>query len=291
MVSIALKITTDDSIYIAPENEQTLLEKVIRYANAKQAEKDAAQVSLFGGDSNVATPLPSVAVCEPFSEMEKLKIEKDVVGFYISGHPLNQFEVELDSFCKPISDIKKFPNQDISIGGIVNGVRNGQTKNGKPFAILSIEDYNSSVELFLMGEKYMNHAQYLRPGEFLFVTGKVELNWRKKKEIRENPQLNPTPEDWELQVGAISLLSELREKRAKGIKVSINARDVDQDMIDTIMKLAKEHEGNTELRIQLVEESENISVELLSRRIKVDPNSVLIRTLKKHAKSAQLITN
>ena len=275
----------------APENEQTLLEKVIRYANAKQAEKDAAQVSLFGGDSNVATPLPSVSICEPFSEMEKLKIEKDVVGFYISGHPLNQFEVELESFCKPVSDIKRYPNQDISIGGIVSGVRNGQTKNGKPFAILSIEDYNSSVELFLMGEKYMNHAQYLRPGEFLFITGRVELNWRKKNEIRDNPHITPTPEDWELQVAAISLLSELREKRAKGIKVSINARDVDQELIDTIMKLTKEHEGNTELRIQLVEKSENLSVELLSRKVKVDPNSNLIRTLKKYANSASLITN
>lgn len=275
----------------APENEQSLIEKVIRYANAKQAEKDAAQVSLFGGDSNVATPLPRVMDCEPFSEMEKLKIEKDVVGFYISGHPLDQFEIELESFCKPIADIKKFPNQDISIGGIVNGVRNGQTKNGKPFAVLSIEDYNSSVELFLMGEKYMSHAQYLRPGEFLFITGRVELNWRKKNEIRDNPHINPTPEDWELQTGSISLLSELREKRSKGIRVTVNARDVDQNFIDLLSALAKEHEGQTQLRIQLIEKSENISVELLSRKIKVDPNSKLIRTLKKVAHSAQLITN
>jgi DNA polymerase-3 subunit alpha len=275
----------------APENEQSLIEKVIRYANSKQAEKDAAQVSLFGGDSNVATPLPRVMDCEPFSEMEKLKIEKDVVGFYISGHPLDQFEIELENFCKPIADIKKFPNQDISIGGIVNGVRNGQTKNGKPFAVLSIEDYNSSVELFLMGEKYMSHAQYLRPGEFLFITGRVELNWRKKNEIRDNPHINPTPEDWELQTGSISLLSELREKRSKGIRVTVNARDVDQNFIDLLSALAKEHEGQTQLRIQLVEKSENISVELLSRKIKVDPNSQLIRTLKKVAQSAQLITN
>lgn len=275
----------------APENEQSLIEKVIRYANSKQAEKDAAQVSLFGGDSNVATPLPRVMDCEPFSEMEKLKIEKDVVGFYISGHPLDQFEIELESFCKPIADIKKFPNQDISIGGIVNGVRNGQTKNGKPFAVLSIEDYNNSVELFLMGEKYMSYAQYLRPGEFLFITGRVELNWRKKNEIRDNPHINPTPEDWELQTGSISLLSELREKRSKGIRVTVNARDVDQNFIDLLSALAKEHEGQTQLRIQLVEKSENISVELLSRKIKVDPNSKLIRTLKKVAHSAQLITN
>ncbi|MFT6054388.1 MAG: DNA polymerase-3 subunit alpha [Roseivirga sp.] len=275
----------------APDNEQSLIEKVIRYANSKQAEKDAAQVSLFGGDSNVATPLPRVMDCAPFSEMEKLRIEKEVVGFYISGHPLDQFEVELESFCRPITDIKKYPNQEISIGGIVSGVRNGQTKNGKPFAVLSIEDYNSSVELFLMGEKYMNHAQYLRPGEFLFISGRVELNWRKKNEIRENPHINPSPEDWELQPGGISLLSELREKRSKGIRVVVNARDVDQNFIDLISKLAKEHEGQTQLRIQLIEKSENISVELLSRKIKVDPNSTLIRTLKKVAKNAQLITN
>ncbi|MFT6971673.1 MAG: DNA polymerase-3 subunit alpha, partial [Roseivirga sp.] len=170
-------------------------------------------------------------------------------------------------------------------------VRNGQTKNGKPFAVLSIEDYNSSVELFLMGEKYMNHAQYLRPGEFLFISGRVELNWRKKNEIRENPHINPSPEDWELQPAGISLLSELREKRSKGIRVVVNARDVDQNFIDLISKLAKEHEGQTQLRIQLIEKSENISVELLSRKIKVDPNSTLIRTLKKVAKNAQLITN
>ena len=158
-----------------------MIEKVIRYANSKQAEKDAAQVSLFGGDSAVATPLPKVPEMEPFTQMEKLKLEKEIVGFYISGHPLDQFNIEIESFCKPISEINRHPNQEIAIGGIVNGVRNGQTKNGKPFAVVSIEDYNAATELFLLGEKCMNFAPYLRPGEFLFIRGAVELNWRKKQ--------------------------------------------------------------------------------------------------------------
>lgn len=274
----------------APETEQTLIEKVIRYANAKQAEKDAAQVSLFGGDSNVATPLPSVADMEPFSQMEKLKREKEIVGFYISGHPLDQFEIELDSFCKPINDINKFPNQDISIGGIVNSVRNGQTKNGKPYAVVSVEDYNGAVELFLMGEKYINHAQYLRPGEFLFINGRVEINWRKQKEIRENPSINPTPEDWELQTYTMSLLSELREKRGKGIHIKLDAKLVDQELIENILKLTEANQGNTDLKVELVDRAENLTVELFARKVKVEPNNKLIEGLKQYTDGARLIT-
>lgn len=274
----------------APEQEQTLIEKVIRYANAMQAEKDAAQVSLFGGDSGVETPLPTVADCDPFSEMEKLKIEKDVVGFYISGHPLDQFEIEITSFCKPISDINKFPNQDIAIGGIVNGVRNGQTKTGKPFCIVHIEDYNGGVELFLMGEKYMDHAQYLRVGEFLYIQGNVGINWRKQKELRENPGMNVNPEDWELSPMAISLLSELREKRGKGIRLRLDARMVDLEMIEKLVALTREHEGSTDLRVHVFDKNENLSVELFSRTIKVKPTNELINGLKEMGESASLIT-
>ncbi len=274
----------------APEGEQTLIEKVIRYANSKQAEKDAAQVSLFGGDSAVATPLPRVADMEPFSQMEKLKREKEIVGFYISGHPLDQFEIELESFCKPINDINKFPNQEISIGGIVNNVRNGQTKNGKPYGVVNIEDYNGAVELFLLGEKFINHAQYLRPGEFLYITGRVEINWRKKKEIKENPSINPSPEDWELQTFAISLLSELREKRGKGIHIRLDARMVDQEFIENITELTEKHPGETDLKIELVDRAENISVELFARKTKINPSNELIAGLKQYVDSANLIT-
>ncbi len=275
----------------APEGDQTLIEKIVRYANNKQAEKDAAQVSMFGGDSDVAIPLPRVAECEPFSDMDKLKIEKDVVGFYISGHPLDQFEIELESFCKPINDINKFPNQDISIGGIVNSVRNGQTKNGKPYGVVHIEDYNGAVELFMMGEKYVNHAQYLRPGEFLYVQGRVEVNWRKQKEIRENPALNPAPEDWELSTAAISLLSELREKRGKGIQVTVSAQDINDKFVDKLMELIDEHSGETSLHVEVFDPLENISVDLFSRNIKVEPSNELIRELKNIGESAHLITN
>ena len=83
-----------------PENDMNLIEKVIRYGNKEQSEKSAAQQSLFGGESGMHIPVPKVADCEPYGELEKLKIEKEVVGFYISGHPLDQFKFEIESFAK-----------------------------------------------------------------------------------------------------------------------------------------------------------------------------------------------
>lgn len=274
----------------APEGEQTPIEKVIRYANARQAEKDAAQISLFGGDSGVATPLPRIADCEPFSEMEKLKVEKEIVGFYISGHPLDQFKIELDSFCKPISDIHKFPNQKIAIGGIVNSVRNGHTKNGKPYGQINIEDYKGSVELFIMGDKYINFAPYLKPGEFLFIEGSVEIDWRKQKEVRENPATNVAPKDWKLQPATVSLLSELREKKGKGIRLTLDAKLVNQNLIEKLMHLTQTHPGKTDLRIHVFDKEENLSVELFSRAVKINPNNELIKGLGEIATSAQLIS-
>lgn len=275
----------------AQEGEQSLIDKIIRYANAMQAEKDANQVSLFGGDSTVATPLPKVPEVEPFTQMEMLKREKEIVGFYISGHPLDQFELELESFCKPIADIPKYPNQEISIGGIVNSVRNGQTKTGKPFAVVNIEDYNTSTDLFLMGENYMNHAPYLRPGEFLYITGQVEVNWRKQKEIKENPSISLNIEDWELQTKAVALLSEVREKMSKGIKIRLNAKQVTEDMIADLYRITHEHQGKARLSVELYDPEENIRVELMARQVNIDSNASVIRALQKHADKAELITH
>ena len=172
----------------------------------------------------------------------------------------------------------------------MNGVRNGQTKNGKPFAVVSIEDYNGSTELFLLGEKCMNFAAYLRPGEFLYIKGNVGLNWRKKKEIQENPNINPTPEDWELQVATISLLSEVREKLGKSIYVKLDAKVVDQELIEELTKLAKAHKGNTTLKIELFDRNENLSVKLMSRSVKVETTNELIRGLKQLTEDTQLMT-
>ena len=124
----------------------------------------------------------------------------------------------------------------------------------------------------------------------MFISGRVEINWRKQKEIRENPQITPSPEDWELQTHSISLLSELREKRGKGIHIKLDAKLVDQELIEKLVSITAEHKGETPLKVELFDKRENISVELFARQVKVDPNNDLLKDLKTYTESARLLT-
>ena len=125
-------------------------------------------------------------------KLKKLNKEKEVVGFYISGHPLDEFNVELRHLCS--HEIAHLPRQrsgELKIGGMVTNVRNGQTKKGTPFAVMTLEDMSGAVEIFRLGDDYLNSANYFKTGIFLFVTGKMDLRWSKKQELQNNPKNSP----------------------------------------------------------------------------------------------------
>jgi DNA polymerase-3 subunit alpha len=138
----------------ADDNNSSLIEKAIKYGNKAQAEKNASQQSLFGKTSNASLPLPKIESCEPFSNIEKLKIEKEVVGFYISGHPLDQYKFELKHFCNThlgeFGELEQLKGKEIRLGGIVSNYAHRMTKKNNPFGILTLEDYESSYSFYLL---------------------------------------------------------------------------------------------------------------------------------------------
>ena len=261
------------------DGDGTLIERVIKYANKLQAEEDSAQVSLFGGSgSETELAPPKVPPCEPYTSLEQLNIEKEVVGLYITGHPLQQFQLELDNFCTcTIDGYKNFKNRDVSVGGIVTASRSGQTKTGKPFGILTIEDFSGNVELFIMGKTYLENAHFFREGEFLHVKGKVELNWRKEKERKENPQLVITDEDFDLNAISFRLLTDLRDTLTRGIAIEVDILNVDQQFIANLITLLTENTGSLPLTVNVIDSSKNIKVEMLSRKFKVEPTNELLK--------------
>ncbi|MDH4058447.1 MAG: DNA polymerase III subunit alpha, partial [Cyclobacteriaceae bacterium] len=161
----------------AKDGDITLTEKITRYASKMQQELLSTQVSLFGGSSGTAMPLPKVDPIEPFSEIEKLHFEKEVVGVYISGHPLDNFKFELDSFCNTplsqLSELDGMEGRETKIGGIVSAVEHRLTKTGKPFGKLALEDYSGRFEFILWSEDYLKFKSFLMPGLFLFVEGTI----------------------------------------------------------------------------------------------------------------------
>ena len=139
------------------------------------------QDTLFGDDhhDNVATP--TLANCEPWNSLEKLKREKEVIGFYISGHPLDEYRFEIASFCShkidQLNDLEKLKNKDISIAGILSDVNHRMSKMGKPFGTFTIEDYSGSVQMALFGEDYGKMKEFLVQESFVFIRAKVQSRY------------------------------------------------------------------------------------------------------------------
>ncbi|MDQ3392756.1 MAG: DNA polymerase III subunit alpha [Bacteroidota bacterium] len=251
----------------APDGDTNLIEKSIKYGNNTQNEANAAQQSLFGGSSGVDIPLPKVSDCEPYGEIEKLRLEKEVVGFYISGHPLDQFMVEIANFCTcTVDNFANFKNQTITIAGIITKLVIRQGKTGRPFGIFTVEDYASSLEMFISGEELRKNQHMLHIGEFVYIKGKVCDKYNQ-------------PDVLEFRPLTIELLSEIRKKLSKGLLLKIKVEDLDINLIESIERLSTENPGDCSLKLMVEDHEENIFVELLSRKFKINPHNELIKKL------------
>jgi DNA polymerase-3 subunit alpha len=254
-----------------PEGDISLIEKVIKYGNKEQTEKNAAQQSLFGGDSGVEVSVPKVPNCEPYGEIEKLKIEKDVVGFYISGHPLDQFKFEIETFTNnklsDLQDLESRMGTEISLAGIVTEVVHRVTKTGKPFGILTVEGYEDSHTFYLFSDDYIRFKEFMVTGWFLFIKGVViTKQWGDQRP--------------EFKISSIQLLSEIREKLSKSVQVNIRPISISEEIINQIEEILVNNPGKCSFKVNLVDETENISVDLLSRKFMVSPNDELLNSLR-----------
>ncbi len=250
------------------------LEKVIRYGSQHQDGVNSSQVSLFGEEASVDMPEPKIPVCEEWNKLVQLKNEKDVVGFFISGHPLDTYKLEMENFCfHTVSDTKQLvenKNKELVFGGVVTAVHNGVTKTGNPWGKITIEDYKESSEIAFFGEDYVKFKQYMVSGLFLYIKGKIQERFRQADNL-------------EFKVSNIQLLSELRDKLAKVITVNVTLTDLNEEFITKFNEIingnAAAQPRNCLLRFRVIDKEENISVFLPSKKIKVNPNNELIELL------------
>ncbi|WP_114783042.1 DNA polymerase III subunit alpha [Botryobacter ruber] len=247
-----------------PEGESmSLLEKAVRYGNSYQAEQQAAQQSLFGGSAAVAAPMPKTPEVAPWTQAEMLRREKEVVGFYISGHPLDQFKLEIDSYCTcPLTDIAEYKNRDINVAGMVSEVVLRTAKNGNPFALFSIEDYDSTLQMALFGEDYVKFSPYLKQGLYLFIRGKVQLRYK-------------TEDQWELKPQNIQLLGDITDKMAQGVHININLQLFNAGLAETLENAIVSSPGQKRLEITLHVPDEKLALPTYSRKYRIDPKVFL----------------
>jgi len=255
----------------APEGEASLLEKAVKYAQKVLQEEESAQVSLFGGGNGTDIPVPAIAQLEPFSQLQQLNIEKEVVGLYISGHPLDQFKVEIEAFTNTklpeLADLSQFKTKgEIKLAGAVTSFAHRTTKNGKPFGTLTMEDYHGAHTFFLFGEDYVKFKEYFMTGWFLFLSGSVHPNKYK-------------PGEYEFKLNQVTLLNEIRGRMIKGLRVHIDLDDLGLELMEKLEAITKKYKGDAKLYINVIDSKENITLDLMSSKYRIDPSNDLIQAL------------
>ena len=250
---------------------RAFIETVTKYGARFQENVNSSQVSMFGGDSAVEIPVPQPPIADEWPTLTQLSKEKEVVGIYISGHPLDDYRLEIDSFCNgcSVSDLthlEENKGKELFIAGIITSAEHRTTKNGKPFGTFEIEDYTDSNKQFIFGENYLRFRHLLTVGTFVFMNGKIG------------------PKKWgegiEFSVSSIELLADVKEKKTKSLVLTVEQADLTDMIIDDLFTVVSDHSGSCQLKFVLHDFKSKTSLKMPSRNMKVNINKDLIHQIK-----------
>ena len=253
----------------------TFLEKTIKFANKYQENKNSAQVSLFGEASEIQFPEPELPACEQWGTMEKLAREKEVVGIYISGHPLDDFRIEMQNFCNGtvayFQNMAPLINKEITFGGVVTDVQHRVSRQGKGWASFTIEDYTNSHEFRIFGEEYLKFRHFLMINNFVYVRAFVREGWTNRETGKKGEP--------RLQFNNFQLLHDVMDAYAKKLSIQLNIKGLTEQKILELQDLLKMHKGKHNLNFVVYDDDEELKVELKSRKQKVQISQELLNEL------------
>ncbi|HIW66049.1 MAG TPA: DNA polymerase III subunit alpha [Candidatus Alistipes intestinipullorum] len=246
---------------------QTFVEQLMRYGQRYQTEQNNAQQSLFGGEGHVDIQRPVIPACADWSQLEKLTKEREMVGLYLSAHPLDDYKIIIDHMCKTrlpeLEDLEALKGQEIGVAGMVVSVQNLMTKTGKPWGKFKLEDYNGSHEFALFGKDYENFRKYLFEDYFLFVRGKVQPKPYNDKEL-------------EFKILSMMQLQEMRDTMIRDIYVQLPVEEITERLIRELTGKIRESKGKTVLHFTIVDREAQVSLNLFSKSYKVGLTQPLV---------------
>ena len=253
-----------------PNSSETYVETLIRFGNSYQADKQQQTHSLFGDltmEVEVAHPEPPKDVVL-WSDLERLNQERDLVGIYLSAHPLDEYAVILKHYCT--TNISKVQSKDeslrsmesIKFGGIVSGRRVGTSKSGNAYGIIKMEDFENSGEIALFGQDWLKWQHFFVEGTALYITAKLQVR-------------RYAPNALDLVILDIQLLSEVRDTLVKRIVIDVPVDRLDVPMVESLAEIVRENPGNTELCFN-INAAEDLSVNLRSASVHLNVNRRLL---------------
>ncbi|MBM3435035.1 MAG: DNA polymerase III subunit alpha, partial [Bacteroidetes bacterium] len=206
-------------------SEDTIfLEKIVKHAGDYQLQENSAQVSLFGDMAAIEVKDPEMPVCSPWTKLEQLKNEKDVTGFYMSGHPLEDFRIEIDQFCNVnLTDVKNnreaLRNKSITFAGILTTVNHRTSKTGNSFGTFTLEDFSDSEQFILFSEDYLRMNHFLVEGSSLLVKANIQ------------PRNSKNRDQLEVRINSLTLISDAIDKFAREVLVQVPLSKITEEFV------------------------------------------------------------
>ncbi len=250
--------------YFANIDEITVLEKMIMLSNRLKSDSMSAQVSLFDEEEMKVDEIFEIPECEPWTKTESLGFEKEMIGFYISGHPLDEYEETVKTFVdtkleslKTLSDLK---DKDICIAGIVIAAENKIGKSGAPFCSLTIEDETGAYTFRFFGNNYIKYSNFCKEGLYLIIHASVrEKTWPKDAITKE----------LDLYVKDVALLNNYMEENAKELDITIDYNNITETFIKDLETLCKKNKGKLGLKLNIISSIEDLKLTMQSKKFKV----------------------
>ena len=250
---------------------ESFTELLIRYGEIYQVDTAAAINSLFGWENLVEIAKPEIPPFEPWNSLDRLNRERELVGIYLSAHPLDDYAIILENVCNThmsdLADKSALVNRELTMGGIVTNVREGRTRNDKPFGIVKLEDYSGSGEIPFFGNDWLTWCNYLREGYFLYIRAKcLPRQWN--------------PNELDLKIGSIELLPDVKENLIAKITITTPLSSLDKELITDISTLVQKNPGNAELHFRVVDRDSKMHVTMKANKVKISVKRDLITYIK-----------
>lgn len=281
--------------YIGANDKMNGIEKLIKYANDFQNNENSSQASLFGGSKADLILEPSFPVSPEWGLIDRLKYEKDAIGIFLSGHPLDDYRLELERFCSHkvrhlsiinkvrsgevsdeiLAEFESLKNRELVIGGLVVNASHRMTKTGKPFGTFIFEDYDDSCEVALFGKDFVENKNNFTDGYFLQLRGRVGERFGKEG-------------DWEFKINHISLLTDLRDNQSKSLTIQVPIERINAQLMDQIDEVLAENREHTEVQkctflvdVYGFDGDSPVMIKFPSKSIKINPTNKLLDQFKK----------
>lgn len=264
--------------YLAPNAKGDLfLDVLVRFGQQYQADKASQSMSLFGSADDVAIALPPIPKTEAWSSIERLGKEKELVGIFLSAHPLDDYSIILKKLCNTRCNEVTRENydrlaqrQELTFGGIVTDVKQRFTKRGEPFGIVTIEDYDGPGEIALFGNDWGQWNSRLIVSSSVYITAQLT-----KKFASSN--------FFSLQIKNVEYMQSVKEQRINRLTITLHARDINEVVTNDILSLVNDSPGHTELFFNINDEENKANILLRAVKKKIEVTNHLVNFLEQQS--------